>query len=537
MSLSYTALADTLNQKSSFFVNQKYDANGRLSLTATLMLISDHAYLYVDDDYYGILSLTGRQRLSDSLKDLGQSFDNSIYPRLRGVFGAEPNPGVDGDPRLYILVQNTQENNGGYVDSDNFSSSDKSNRKEIIFLSADSVIGDIQKAKSFLAHEFQHIISFNQKEVMNSSSEEVWLNELRSEYAITAAGFNDPFANSILFNRKESFLGNPSESLVEWPNRIEDYGIASMLGEYLVEQYGTAVLGDTVKSRSYGIRSLDDFLVGRYSNFKNSFFDWMAAVYINDTVLNSKFGYTRPELRDIHVRPQHVQPLGAESHLALDVELKPWQPYWMEFILNGFNDKAIKVEASNNSSARALVWNSDGSFNSVDLPVGGGYVSNNGSGISKLALLVTNSEKTNGFSLNETASKISLIIYAVDNIEAKSRQLIDGALIRKYGQAEMYVISGKYKRYLSPEVIRLYGHLDPNAAIEVSSDIFDSYTTSNYVKNVNQEPVYAVWSDMTRHWLNMTGEYFTSSGRDWGAIFIINDLELNLYRRGPDVTT
>ena len=82
----------------------------------------------------------------------------------------------------------------------------------------------------------------------------------------------------------------------------------------------------------------------------------------------------------------------------------------------------------------------------------------------------------------------------------------------------------------------MYGHLDPAKAISVTPEAFDSYKTSNYIKNVNDKKVYASWPDNTKHWLNMTGEYFSSSGRDWGAVFVINDLELNYYRTGADIT-
>ena len=89
---------------------------------------------------------------------------------------------------------------------------------------------------------------------------------------------------------------------------------------------------------------------------------------------------------------------------------------------------------------------------------------------------------------------------------------------------------------MHPEVIKLYGHLDTSKAIEVSPQVFDSYKIANYIRNVNDKKVYAIRPEGTKHWLNMTAEYFTQSGRDWNAIFIINDLEYNFYKTGPDVT-
>ena len=72
--------------------------------------------------------------------------------------------------------------------------------------------------------------------------------------------------------------------------------------------------------------------------------------------------------------------------------------------------------------------------------------------------------------------------------------------------------------------------------MEVDETTFHSYTTTNYVRYVNEEQVYAVWPDGTKHWLNITPQQWDISSRDWGAIFTINDLELNVYKTGVDIT-
>ena len=85
-------------------------------------------------------------------------------------------------------------------------------------------------------------------------------------------------------------------------------------------------------------------------------------------------------------------------------------------------------------------------------------------------------------------------------------------------------------------MITLYGQLDPVKAIELDDALFNSYAAANYVREVNDKKVYAVWPDGTKHWLNMSGEYFAQSGRDWGSIFVINQLELNFYKTGVEIT-
>jgi len=113
--------------------------------------------------------------------------------------------------------------------------------------------------------------------------------------------------------------------------------------------------------------------------------------------------------------------------------------------------------------------------------------------------------------------------------------IIDGALIKRPGESEIYVVEGKYKRYLRTEIIALYGHLDASKAIELDDKTFNSYSTANYVRVVNDKKIYAVWPDATKHWLNMSGQYFTESGRDWGAIFTINESEFSAYKIGAEI--
>ena len=99
----------------------------------------------------------------------------------------------------------------------------------------------------------------------------------------------------------------------------------------------------------------------------------------------------------------------------------------------------------------------------------------------------------------------------------------------------MYVIWGPYRRYLPQGVLALYGFQD-RPVISVDDATFASFTTSNYVRAVGTEPVYAVWPDGTKHWLNITPAQWDASGRDWNAIFVINPAEANYYATGADIT-
>src|SRR3990167_6344405 len=159
------ASADTLGQTQIFNVNSKYDQFSRTSLGATLRNVSEHAYFYVEDKYWDGLNPNQRVSLSNSISVLSEEFDDNIYPIETQFWGSEPNPGIDGDPKITILLEDLISGNGGYFDSSNqFSKnvSSNSNEREIIFISIQA--GNF--AKIFLTHEFQHLISHNQKELL-----------------------------------------------------------------------------------------------------------------------------------------------------------------------------------------------------------------------------------------------------------------------------------------------------------------------------------------------------------------------------------
>ena len=545
--------ADTLGQKESFLINSDFDKYNRNQLSATLRYNSNKLYFYVEDRYWDKLDTFNRDKVMLNLSILTNEFDNNIYPKETSFWGSEPNPGVDGDPKLTILVEELISGNGGYFNTANGYTKDQisdSNGREMIFLSAEAVNSESGFTKVFLAHEFQHLISFNQKELINKSTEDVWLNELRSEYSISLTGYNDTYYDSSLNRRAVSFLENPSDSLTEWPNESTDYSIVSVFAEYLAEQYGNSILSETLKMPLSGINSFNNFLQTKvyYERFSDIFLKWMTAVYLNNVGLDNQYGYTRPELQNIKVKPQQsIFMSGSLSEFTSSHSIKNWQPIWLEYNFDSLyttSDKGVRIDVSGQSDQNFLVsyivFFNDGRIRVNYLPTavgkGTGYISNLGSEIKKVVVLATDGTKLSQFYTKETPYNLSVKVSLVDAKVVETALLKDGALIRKPNEKEIYVIWGKYKRYLVPGVIALYGHLDSANAIEVSPEVFNSYTTSNYVKYANDEKVYAVWPDITKHWLNITPRQWDASSRDWGAIFTINDLELNYYKIGADIT-
>ena len=80
----------------------------------------------------------------------------------------------------------------------------------------------------------------------------------------------------------------------------------------------------------------------------------------------------------------------------------------------------------------------------------------------------------------------------------------------------------------------LYGFQD-RIVHEVSDDVFIHYLSSNYIRAIDQQKVYAIWPDNTKHWIDITPAQWDASHRDWGAIFIVNDAEVASYQTGQNI--
>ena len=539
---SYAALADTVGDHQIFFVNPSFDGSDRSSVTATLEVTGTHAYYYIDDAYLLSLGLAGRQQIDQLIAGLSNEFDTVIYPRDTAFWGSEPNPGIDGDPRITVLFEQLKGGTGGYFDNANGYlrlEAPHSNQREMLFLNA-NVLGQ-GRMKIFLAHEMQHLISFNQKELIQHVVEDTWLNELRSQYAITVVGYNNDFQNSDLQERTQAFVTNSADSLTEWPNTLADYATVTMFGEYLVEQYGPGIIQDAIMSRFIGIDSINEWLDQHHytERFIDVFAHWQLANFINDTVSDVRNGYLNPNLVRIRVPVSDLQQLSYPATSSFHYPLKSWQPSWYQYRMDAAAPagKTLTINWDDSGFSMQYVDNR-GTVQMLANPT----VVNNPGSIAWFMLMPINHIQTNNFGPSDPISVLPFTFTFGDQIEPTvavgpmaSPTVHDGSLIKVRGSSDIYVISGSYKRYLNPAILKLYG-LNVRDAITVSDRVFWQYVASNYIRASNDKRVYTVWPDGTKHWLNIPASRFTASGRDWNSIFIVDPAEANFYRPGSQIT-
>ncbi|HSV86058.1 MAG TPA: hypothetical protein VLH85_05750 [Levilinea sp.] len=252
--------------------------NRNFQVDATLRYVGDHIYFWIQD---------GVAYRAADLERLARTFDQDIYPLTRAYFGSEWNPGIDGDPRLYILYSSGL---GGRV-AGYFSSKDSvhplahrySNGHEMFFLNADTVsLGD-EFAYSVLAHEFQHMIHWYQ-----DRNETSWLNEGFSELAAFLNGYGGGGFDYV-------YTADADIQLNDWPNHPDGttphYGASFLFVTYFLDRFGDSAVQALVAHAENGLESVDAVLAemefvdprsGAPITADDVFADWVIANYLRE---------------------------------------------------------------------------------------------------------------------------------------------------------------------------------------------------------------------------------------------------------------
>lgn len=463
--------ADSISEQHIFSIDAGYDFQGRSQINATLRLISPHAYIYIADDYWTSLDPAGQSELNNLAAQIVNEFDTRIYPTETQFFGSEPNPGIDNDTHLTLILTRLKYNVGGYFDSSNeYAKKDLavSNEREMIYLNA-AQFTQSQRLFPFLAHEFQHLISFNQKEQLRNVSDDTWLNEARSEYAISLLGYNANFPGSTLEHRMLTFLQQPSDSLTEWKNLIADYGQIDMFDEYLAEHWLPKVIADTLPTSAIGVASINEALAknGYRDTFEDVFLDWMVANVLNDTSKNPLFGYMHPGLKNFRVQP-------TPGVLNIQANFQPWEQHWYDFRV---------VPAL----LRVTITAPSGFFLRVPYVA----IMSDGTQTLQLADVGTHGE----VQIQNTDGRIVRVIlmpYVQPETTISNPEMFnlhEGDFIRAEGDKDVFIINEfGYKRIvLSPKICLLYQHLGARgcfgAVHVVPPATRDAFVTSSYYSN------------------------------------------------------
>lgn len=358
ISLPNFAFSDVFGQKVIFFTDPNYDLSQRERINATLRHISTRAYFYLEDEWWNSLSSQEKREIQKAITDLGKEFDTKIYPILTSTFGSEWKPGIDKDDRITIFLHRMKERVGGYFSNGNEYyrfQNPRSNEREMIYLNAKHL--NTPLIKSYLSHEFTHLIEFNQKERIRETEDEIWLSEARAEISPTILGYDDSdYKNSYLFQRVKQFLNSPSDSLIEWKNKEADYGMVNIFFQYLLDHYGLEILIDSLLSEKKGIDSINEALKRNnyQKNFSQIFTDWTVAVFLGDCKKNKYFCYKNKNLKNLKITPSLIfLPLTQKSSVSLTYNIKEWSGNWYR-IIGGEGDLKVIFDGEENADFKVI---------------------------------------------------------------------------------------------------------------------------------------------------------------------------------------
>ncbi len=336
----------TIGQVERFNTESSFDQQSRREVTAILRKVSNELFFYLEEDWWNQLKEEERQRIEERIYNLGVEFEKNIYPRMTTLFGPKPNHPVDRSGRITILFHRMQPGFGGYFNSADQHSvfqSPRSNERNMLYISAEQI--DNILLESILAHEFMHLLTFNQKERVHRVREEIWLNDVRAEFMPTLLGY-DEREDSNLKRRIRAFLRQPTDSLTEWINKLPDYAVVNLFAQYLVDHYGIEILVNSFRSNRVGIESLNEALrLNRHNkSFTDVFTNWKIASLVNDCQLGERYCYRNPILKDVRITPWTTfLPTSYGASFSARNSTKNWAGNWQR-VVGGRGDLILEFE-------------------------------------------------------------------------------------------------------------------------------------------------------------------------------------------------
>ena len=244
-------------------------------ITATLLYITPHSYFWAED---GATSVD-----EGDLKRLMDTFENEIYPTNREFFGSESNPGIDGDPHIFVIyASGLGRSVAGYfntTDAYHPLIKEYSNAHETFMLSTTQDLA-AEFTYGTLAHELVHMIQF-----ASERNDESWIDEGTAEVG--------SFLNGYSISHDWVYVVNPDLQLnnLDDNNRIPHYGQSFLYLAYFLDRFGEEATKALTSNPENGLSSIDstladlgitDPLTGEIVTADDVFMDWAAALYLKD---------------------------------------------------------------------------------------------------------------------------------------------------------------------------------------------------------------------------------------------------------------
>ena len=280
-----------IGDRKTFNVISPDDPNGNTAATE-LRGMTENILIWVEED---AILFRGRAQA------LAERADAEILAPLRQILGYREPSGIDGDPRLHIMLTNRPGFwLGGYFDIGSTVPREinpKSNLLDMLVINVvyddGSLVSD-EIIEATIAHEYQHnMLHYRDRD------EESWLNEalaVFAEYHIVGS--------EVVAHYAESFLEAPHTKLTTMYTTEElyaEYGAVGLFLIYIAEQFGYEALAQLHGEAVNGWPSVDKVL-REYAGVSAAevFADWVLANYF----MNAEGGYGYQNLETVLVAAQ-----------------------------------------------------------------------------------------------------------------------------------------------------------------------------------------------------------------------------------------
>lgn len=273
------------------FAFPSFEGRPGITITSLLVATSERANAYVD------LLDVGRMS-NDSIKVQIERFSETTYPIVTSAIG--PPSDVDNDGKIHFLYTNRVNPDNSLFGSAAFfhaasllsvNQGGDGNLSDMFYIDPDT---DPWRMHGLLAHEFQHLISFNQRVLIRNGQPEVlWLNEGLSHFCEDLIGENRAHNDWHV----DLLLRNTSGGPLVTTSRMGQMsrGAAYLFVRSLVEESGTGILARLVQSDAIGLENIEA-AAGR--QFGDIFERHVARLFLSGLGINANLSFTAAPLAD-----------------------------------------------------------------------------------------------------------------------------------------------------------------------------------------------------------------------------------------------
>jgi hypothetical protein len=291
-----------------------------VTIDTTCEYESTNAYFFIDN--------RDIDAMSKYLADYGTAF-NKIYLNNHTYFGTEND--IDNNKKIIVVFSKVLAKTSGLLGY--FNADDKflstqyadSNEGDIIYITtASSYQGDVVEAA--MAHEFQHMIYFDQHYNKGVTATYTWLNEALSQAAEYYNGYDT--SSSSHYQWIESFLAGDWEyglSLTYWSNN--NYGYGALFIRYLIDQYGDTAIYNMCSTSKIGIAAVE---AATGDDFNTIFNNFTRALVLDGKTSDTRYNFKILDLPSIQtdVRKGLATTYSYEAGVTLTGYLYPYMIFF-----------------------------------------------------------------------------------------------------------------------------------------------------------------------------------------------------------------